>query len=61
MEGHKACMEEFPEEQVLREDDHRLRRSAYFQVTHRNFDFTSYDHGSPQLKQRYGIDRRLYR
>ena len=61
MEGPQTCMEQFPEEQVLREDDHRLRRSAYFQLSQRNFEFGSYDHGSPQLKQRYNIDRHLYR
>lgn len=37
MEGHSICMDQFPEELVLREDDHELRRSAYFQVSSRNF------------------------
>jgi hypothetical protein len=45
----------------LREDDHLLRGSAYFQIQPRNFEFTHYDHGTPALKDKYRVTKQLYR
>jgi hypothetical protein len=61
MEINPLLIEQLPEQQILREDDHLLRSSAYFQIHPRNFKFTNYDHGSWALKEKYGIGKHLYR
>lgn len=61
MEVNPILIEELPEHKILREDCHSLRSAAYFQVNPQNFEFTKYDHGTPELKQKYGITKELFR
>jgi len=61
MELNPLLIEELPEHQILREDDHQFRTSSYFQIQPQNFEFDSYDHGTKALKQKYKITKPLYR
>ena len=61
METAPLLIEHLPENQILREDDHMSRTSAYLQVHPRDFEFKDYDHGSVAQKQQYKITKPLFR
>lgn len=61
MEVNPLLIEQLPEHQILREDDHLLRSSSYFQIHPRDFKFVDYDHGTPAMKEKYRIGKNLYR
>jgi tRNA G26 N,N-dimethylase Trm1 len=61
MEINPLLIEQLPEQQILREDDHLLRTSCYFQIHPCNFKFSQYDHGTPEMKEKYHITKLLFR
>lgn len=61
MEVNPLLIEQLPENLILREDDHLLQASSYFQIHPCDFKFNHYDHGTQALKDKYRITKQLFR
>lgn len=61
MEAKLNGIEQLPVNEILREDDHRLRSSSYLQIRAHDFEFGNYNHGTKEMKEKYKIGKDLYR
>lgn len=55
MQMHEYSVDAYPTEQLFRKDSTRTETSIYLQLTEQDFSFAGYDHGSKELRERYGI------